>query len=403
MALDPAGGHRLYSGHCLAGGPSVMKKHLPQSVCVIQPVMKQYRVPFFIELEKSLAAKGIEMVVVYGIPWRGEAERGDHADLPSPLGLRINSTMLFRRLLLIPVIQPWWRADLVVVEHANKNILNYLLAIVYGLGLKRVAFWSHGLDRQADPASLGERFKRLTLHWANWWFAYTAESGAYVTGQGFPANRITIVENAIDTRTLREDLKAVSEAELDAVRTAFGWHGDEQVAVFCGSLYRNKRLDILFEAADQVHRVAPLFRLLILGGGPLADEVTQFASNRSWVKAVGPKFGHEKTILLKLAQMWLNPGLVGLGILDAFCAGLPVLTTDLPLHSPEIEYLVEGENGLIVQPTVEDFADVIMRLLKDTALLDHLQNGALMAAERYSIETMVENFAVGVERCINQS
>mgnify|MGYP002336244381 CR=1 FL=1 len=365
--------------------------------------MKQYRLPFFLELDKALAAKEIKLVVVYGTPWRGEAERGDHADLPGPLGVKVNSTLLFGRLLWIPVLQPWWRADMVVVEHANKNLLNYLLALFRGLKLKKVAFWSHGCDRQINPTSLGERFKRRTLHWADWWFSYTAESATYVAAQGFSADRITVVENTIDTRALREDLNAVSEAEMVTMRAALAWQDDVQVGVFCGSLYRNKRLDILFGAADRVHQEMPRFRLLLIGGGPLSDEVARFASDRPWVQALGPKFGHEKAVLLKLARMWLNPGLVGLGILDAFCAGLPVLTTDLPLHSPEIEYLIQDENGLMVAPTVEDFADVITRLLQDAALMERLRKGAQSSARRYSIETMVRNFATGVDQCLGLS
>ncbi len=372
-------------------------------VCIIQPVMKGYRLPFLVGLDKRLSQVGITLQVVYGTPWPEEAKRGDHVELPPPLGLKVESRMLFGKLFLQPVIRPWRTADLVIVEHANKHVLNYLLSILRSTGVKRVAYWGHGRDRQASPDSWAERYKRRSLHWADWWFAYTAGAAAYVAEQGFPPSHITVVENAIDTRSLRDDLATVDEDELHDARAGLGLHGDERVAVFCGSLYPNKRLDLLFEAADRVHREVPSFRLLIIGGGPLADDVARFASDRPWAKVVGPKFGYEKAVLLKLAEIWLNPGLVGLGILDAFCAGLPVLTTDLPLHSPEIEYLVDGENGLIVQPTVDDFADAIERLLKDAVSLEHLRNGALIAAQRYSIETMVENFAVGVERCLSPS
>jgi glycosyltransferase involved in cell wall biosynthesis len=264
-----------------------------------------------------------------------------------------------------------------------------------------VAFWSHGRDRQADSASLGERFKRHTLHWADWWFAYTAESASYVAAQGYPKDRITVVENAIDTRALRDDLNAVSEAELQAVRDAFGWDGNEQVAVFCGSLYRNKRLDLLFDAADRVQREVPAFRLIVMGGGPLADEVAGFAHTRPWVRAVGPMFGHEKSVMLKLACMWLNPGALGLGILDAFCAGMPLLTTRQSTHGPEIEYLQHEVNGLLLDDAPEAYADGMLRLLRDGDLAARLREGAVASAQRYSIETMARNFSNGVRACLS--
>lgn len=372
-------------------------------VCIIQPVMKGYRLPFLVGLDKRLSQVGITLQVVYGTPWPEEAKRGDHVELPPPLGLKVESRMLFGKLFLQPVIRPWLTADLVIVEHANKHVLNYLLSILRSIGVKRVAYWGHGRDRQANPDSWAERYKRRSLHWADWWFAYTAGAAAYVAEQGFPPSHITVVENAIDTRSLRDDLATVNEDELHDARAGLGWHGDERVAVFCGSLYPNKRLDLLFAAADRVHREVPFFRLLIIGGGPLADEVARFASDRPWVKAVGPKFGHEKSVLLRLANMWLNPGALGLGILDAFCAGIPMLTTGQLTHGPEIEYLHHQQNGLLLDSSAHAYTNGILQLLGNSAFQDSLRNGALASAQQYSIETMVENFAVGVERCLSPS
>jgi glycosyltransferase involved in cell wall biosynthesis len=105
--------------------------------------------------------------------------------------------------------------------------------------------------------------------------------------------------------------------------------------------------------------------------------------------------------MLNMAELWLNPGLVGLGILDGFCAGLPVITTDVTFHSPEIEYLDEGINGLMVPPDVEHYAEAVSSLLVDDELLTRMKKGALDSAKRYNIETMVNNFAQGVRKCLN--
>lgn len=372
-------------------------------VCIIQPVMKQYRLPFFEALAGRLGREGIDLQVVYGTPWAEEAKRNDNVDLTSPIGLKVNSLMLGGKLLLIPVIRPWLSADLVVVEHASKNLLNYLLAPLSQLRLKRVAYWGHGRDRQADPASRAEGLKRRSLHWADWWFAYTDDAARYVAGQGFDAARITTVHNAIDTRELRAQLAQVSEADRAGALRELGWPADARIAVYCGSLYENKRLDWLMQASDQVHAHHPGFRLLIVGGGPQAGQVEAFAATRDWVRWVGPKFGLDKARMLSLAQMWLNPGLVGLGILDAFCAGLPLLTTDVPVHSPEIEYLEPGRSGLITEPSAAAFAAAIEALLDDPVRLAAMRMAAQEASHRYSIEAMAENFEAGVKQCLARS
>lgn len=372
-------------------------------VCIIQPVMKQYRMPFFAQLNALLAQDGIRLQVVYGTPWPQEALRNDHSDIAPPLGLRVPSRMLGGKLFWMPVARPWLAADLVVVEHANKHILNFLLSALQRLRLKRVAYWGHGLDRQAAPDALGERFKRRSLHWADWWFAYTGDAAKYVAGQGFDPQKSTVVQNAIDTTELRAQLALVTDEKRAAVRAGLGWPVDSRIAVYCGSLYPNKRLDWLMQAAAQVHERQPNFRLLIVGGGPMAPEVAAFARANPWAHWAGAKFGQDKADLLGSAELWLNPGLVGLGILDAFCARLPLLTTDLPLHSPEIEYLEHGHNGLMVAPNPEALAQAITGLLGDPAKLAAMRAAAEASSHQYSIEAMARNFAAGVKQCLDRS
>lgn len=378
-----------------------MSSQLNVCVCIIQPVVKQYRVPFFIELEKELAKSDVTLQIVYGEPWPEEAKRGDNSELPEPLGYKVPTYRLFRKLLIQPSLIPWLKADLVVLEPANKHALNYLMLLLHGLGLKRIAYWGHGYDRQTRSDTLGNRFKRKTLHWVTWWFAYTRGAADYVSGQGFDEERITVVENALDTRVFRTLLSEISDMEIEKERTALGWDAQSRIGVFCGSLYVNKKLDLLFESAQLIHQSIPDFRLLILGGGPLEEEVRKFSEMHEWVCYLGPVFGRQKAVILNMAELWLNPGLVGLGILDGFCAGLPVITTDVTFHSPEIEYLDEGINGLMVPPDVEHYAEAVSSLLEDDELLTRMKKGALDSAKRYNIETMVNNFAQGVRKCLN--
>ena len=372
-------------------------------VCIIQPVMKQYRLPFFIGLEKELFKAGVSLQVVYGSPWPEEAKRGDNANLPAPLGYQVPTYRLFRKLFIQPSLFPWLRADLVVLEPANKHAINFVLMFLHGIGLKRIAYWGHGYDRQTSPNTLGNRIKRKTLQRANWWFAYTRGGSDYIDGHGFDAERITVVENAIDTKVLRDQLSNISQEDIENTLSSLGLEAHVRIGVFCGSLYANKKLDLLFKSAQLIHERFSDFRLIILGGGPSESEVREYAKSREWVRYLGPIFGRDKAVILKMSELWLNPGLVGLGILDGFCAGLPVLTTSQSFHSPEIEYLEDGVNGLMVSPDADAYAVAVLHLLHDDLTLARLRHGAIKSAERYNIETMVANFAGGVRKCLRLS
>ncbi len=60
-----------------------------------------------------------------------------------------------------------------------------------------------------------------------------------------------------------------------------------------------------------------------------------------------------------------EPGAVGLAILDAFAAGLPMVTTHCRGHGPEIAYLRQNENGLMTEDTLDDFVGGVRRVLGD--------------------------------------
>lgn len=367
---------------------------------MIQSVMKRYRAPFYLRLRDALASEGVELEVVYGPPWAREALRGDNVDLPAPLGRRVPNWWLFERILVQPVLCPWLHADLVIVEHANKYALNYVLMLLDAVGLKRLAYWGHGRDRQTPDDSLGARLRRWTLRRAQWWFAYTCGARDDVAAAGFPSDRITVIGNAIDTQSLREQLANVELAERAAARESLGWDAQDRVVVCCGSLHPNKHVDALIEASDSMHAADPRLRLLVIGGGPDLPRIRELAASRPWVRCTGPQFGRELAVLLSLAELWLNPGLVGLGVLDAFCAGLPVITRDLDVHSPEVEYIDHGVNGLVLAPDMNGYARTVVELLHDGERLRRMQRAAQDSAARHSIDAMAKNFARGIVACL---
>ena len=116
---------------------------------------------------------------------------------------------------------------------------------------------------------------------------------------------------------------------------------------------------------------------------------------------MGVRRGREKAVFFRLAHVQLNPGLVGLHVLDAFCAGVPMITTATALHSPEIAYLKSGVNGVICESDdPEGYSTAVIRLLNDTALRGRMARECSADASRYTLENMVRNFTDGVLRCM---
>ena len=92
------------------------------------------------------------------------------------------------------------RADMVVMTAENKLLYNLYVQLFERRA--RVALWGHGANLQGDPNSLRERFKRRVALRADWWLAYTEYSRPLILQCGFPQDRITVLNNAVDTRDM---------------------------------------------------------------------------------------------------------------------------------------------------------------------------------------------------------
>ena len=366
-------------------------------VLIIEAQMKQYRRRFYELLHAELARFRIELRVAYSDPPPSESQKHDNCELPVEYGARVPGYWLAgERLLFQPLLREILAADLVVIDQANKFLWNHLLLLSCRLGLKSVAFWGLGENLQANRSKFSEWYKRKTATWVDWWFGYTAGTLRYVESSGFPTSRSTAVQNAIDTRKIRKTVAELTAEERARIRASLAIPAHAPVGIYVGMLHRVKDVPFLFAVAREVRRQTPDFHLLVVGGGPEAATLRAEARTEEWIHFTGPRFGLEKAKLLGISDLSLMPGRVGLGILDAFAAGLPAVVTELPFHGPEIEYLQDGTNGLLTPHDCSAMSAAVSRLLAQPEEKQRLKAGALASGEEFSVEAMAANFREGI-------
>lgn len=367
-------------------------------VTIFQYRLLHYRVDLFKLLKEKLDADGVELRLVHGQASPAEALRKDEGDLSWAIKVH-NSfwTVKGRDICWQPSPNDISESDLIVIMQENRLLSNYVLLLRRILFKTPVAYWGHGANFQSiAPQGLREKWKRFLLTKVDWWFAYTEATVAILLDAGFPRDKITCLNNAIDTSEFKGQISSVTETELLELKKKYNLPVDARIGLFCGSLYPEKKLELLISAADLVHRDIPEFRLIVIGDGPSGDYLRQEFQSRPWAISVGIKRGREKAALFKLSNVMLNPGLVGLHVLDAFSAGLPMITTNNALHSPEIVYLKENVTGRLTEDNPCDYADAVSGLLKNQDLYLRMSQAALRAADEYTLQNMVNNFAQGV-------
>ncbi len=373
-------------------------------VVILQHRLLHYRLGLFERLRAACATRGIELHLVHGQASHREAIRNDEGSLPWAHRVRnIFAEFGERDVLWQPLPRDLRDADLLVVMQESRILSNYPLLLSRLWSSRRVAYWGHGANFQSDaPAGLREKWKRLLLNRVDWWFAYTDVTVELLRGIAYPAERITCLNNAIDNEAFERDLAGVSAARLRELRAEIDAQAESQVGLFCGSLYPDKRLEFMLEAADRIHNALPNFRMVVIGDGPSAPLIQGAAATRPWLKWMGVCKGIRKAEWFRIADVVINPGLVGLHILDSFCAGAPMITCRDSKHSPEIAYLRDGINGLIVDGDANSYANAVVELFRKKDTLDNLKAAAIDDARRYTLESMVNRFADGLEQCLAQ-
>jgi glycosyltransferase involved in cell wall biosynthesis len=370
-----------------------------RSVAFIYPFLFHYRIEFHELVRQLLRDADVDYRILFSSDPRMKAPRGDLVKLPWATDVRCDSLTFGRiELRYQHALRAALATDLAIFQQESALLVNYPLQLARALGGPRTAFFGHGRNFQSTrPDSLSARFKRFLANKVDWWFAYTELSAEIVARTGFPRERITVVNNAIDTSEIAKELATIAPAEREALaKTMFG--GSRNVAVYVGALYPMKRIPMLIEAAEGIRRRVPDFHLMIIGGGEDAPIAKSAAARHDWIHYLGPKFGREKSLLVSLAKVFVMPGAAGLAVLDAFAYGVPMIATDYPLHGPEIDYLQDGVNGLKNIPAgdVAAYADAVVRVLQDEALWLRLRRAGEQARGVYTVEAMATRFAEGV-------
>lgn len=373
-----------------------MNEQTIKRVVIVQEHLPHYRQQFYDVLHKLALEKGLQVELLYSPKTATNLLAGNLSwatAVPIRWFGKVGWQNIFRKVR---------DADLVIVPQESKYLANFLLQLSAVVGTQKLAIWGHGRNLQAEnPGSLVETAKRFGSRFCDWWFAYNDLSAQIVERFGFPKDRITAVQNAIDTRRIAEARSKVNTQDLSQLRKELNLQS-ENVCVYTGGLYREKRLPFLFEACRMVREKVKDFELIVIGKGPDADVVKAAAALDPWIKFVGAKSDEDKVPYWALSKLLLMPGLVGLVVLDSFALGVPMVTTDYPYHSPEISYLKDGVNGVIVSPwtDVVTYAKRVVQLLETPKSIDQLRENALKTAQEYSVEQMAENFLVGIETAL---
>jgi glycosyltransferase involved in cell wall biosynthesis len=263
--------------------------------------------------------------------------------------------------------------------------------------------WSKGIpqDPSKSESAIKRGLQKTILSLCDTLVLYGEISREYFLKLGFPAERMFVAQNTIDTRRIASE-ESVSRLQADALREKMGLK-DRFVFGYLGTLMGRKRIDAILQAYEQVRDTGVDAVLVVAGDGPERNrlEILARASRHSaGIVFAGRIPVGEEGGWFHLFDAYLSFAEGGLGILEAMANGRAVLST--PERYPETEHLENGVTALVGRDfSVASFAE---RMVSATSSAENLSAIGKAARERVlanaTLEKMVENIQSAVREAI---
>jgi len=217
---------------------------------------------------------------------------------------------------------------------------------------------------------------------------------------GIPADQIEVIANAIDARNtpLAAWLSDAPETvdRRKTLREELGLPPESVLMTCVGRLATQKRLEDLIWAIELLGHHTPAAHLLVVGDGPLRNDLETFAVQTGCQDRVHFA-GHRDDV----ADIWAASDMAWLAsdfegqsnsLMEAMAAGLPVIASNIPANA---ELVTDGESGHLV--AVGDAAGFARH---SRSLLDHPEHARSLGLaarnrmlETHSVQAAVDSHA----------
>ena len=157
---------------------------------------------------------------------------------------------------------------------------------------------------------------------------------------------VEIIPNAVETEEFSD--KQYDEETKAAIRQKHGIPPEAMVACFVGRLGREKSVDVLLDYWAEAVRPEDNMFLLIVGDGPVREELEQQAKQlglENQVAFAGKIMHPDLPPYYSISDVYVTASLSdtnSISMLEGMCAGLPVLQRTDPLNADQVR---DGSNG----------------------------------------------------------
>jgi glycosyltransferase involved in cell wall biosynthesis len=269
------------------------------------------------------------------------------------------------------------RVDAIIVEHGASLDFTWTVLLATQLkGTPRV-LWTHGIERRerfTNRKSLASRGRWWQLRLADGILCYDSATANQLQ-HSFPEKVVGFAPNSVDGDTLTSRLQELKREGRETVRRRLGLEMGHYLLTL-GRLAPEKEFHRIIPILEHVRAAGVQAGAIVVGAGPEAERVERLAREHGFTLGKDLILTGEISDASQLAQ-WLycadvsvQPGALGLAVVDCLFAGVPTITVRPgpkgPFHGPEWAYIVHGSNGWVV----EENTDLALAIVAGTYLAE---------------------------------
>ena len=222
----------------------------------------------------------------------------------------------------------------------------------------------HGYTAEDRKVAFFEAVDRRLLRRAAAVVAVSAATRDALVGAGVPADRVHLIENAVDVAAVAAD----AAAGRDDLRAAWALAPSDLAVVALGRFSPEKGHPVLLEAFRAVADAVPTARLVLVGDGVLEADLRRAAAALPAGRVVFAGWRTDPARCLGAADLFVLPSHregLPLAVLEAMAAGIPVVATRV---GGVPDALDGGACGRLVPPgDAPALASALVGLLRDPA------------------------------------
>jgi 1,2-diacylglycerol 3-alpha-glucosyltransferase len=361
-----------------------------QKILLIQPILSHYRESLFKLLTtettiefKIIAGKELNGVQVF----KSNSEKID-ASLTN-INFKIKGHTFYFQKGIFKEIKKY-KPNSIILGGPDFHFISTLVVSFYIVFFTKIKlhFWTHGYSY--NKSKLKYKITQFLYSKALSILTYEEEGkNAIVSKMGLEKNKIFVVKNCLNDQDYGFNITN-KKSNRDTSKLNI---------LFSGRLTKPKRVDLLIKAIEILVRKNIAVNCIIIGDGAYRKELEKLTANlclNEYIKFEGALYNKEVEKYFRQSNLFVLPGKVGLSIVHALSYGLPIVTTSLPIHSPEVAILKQNKNAFFFKgQSPDDLAETLIICIKNVLIGNtELSNNCIKSITEngYTPESMKRKF-----------